>query len=98
MSYLLVVIDGNIREAVVVEEAHLLVEKAVDDVGPGVLPLDEADQLAVQGGTQVHGPVVAVQSHLEEQWQPVRPVERIKNTSWVKYGPPVGRGNQWRHI
>lgn len=65
--YLLVVIDGDIREAVVVEEAHLLVEKAVDDMRPGVLPLDEADQLAVQGGTQVHRPVVTVQSHLEKQ-------------------------------
>lgn len=43
MLYLLVVTDWNIREAVVVEEAHLLIEKAVDDMGPGVLPLDEAD-------------------------------------------------------
>lgn len=52
-----------------VEEAHLLVEQAVDDVRPGVLPLDQADQLAVQRGTQVHRPVVTVQSHLERQWQ-----------------------------
>lgn len=64
-SYLLVVVDGRIREAEVVEEAHLLVEQAVDHVRPGVLPFDQAHQLAVQRGTQVHRPVVTVQSHLE---------------------------------
>lgn len=35
--------DGCIREAVVMEEAHLLVEQAVDDMSPCVLPLNEAD-------------------------------------------------------
>lgn len=80
--------DGRIREAVVVEEAHLLVEQAVDDVRPGVLPLDQADQLAVQRGTQVHGPVVTVQGHLERQWQPVRPVEEASRTVRQR---PAGR-------
>ena len=56
--------DGCIREAVVMEEAHLLAEQAVDDVSPRILPLNKADQLAVQRGTQIHGPVIAVQIHL----------------------------------
>lgn len=64
-----------------VEEAHLLVEQAVDDVRPGVLPLDQADQLAVQRGTQVHRPVVTVQSHLERQRQPVRPAGKHRERS-----------------
>lgn len=58
-------VDGRVREAVVMEEPHLLVEQAVDDVSPRILPLDEADQLTVQRGAQVHGPVVAVQRHLK---------------------------------
>lgn len=56
--------DGCIREAVVMEETHLLVEQAVDDMSPRVLPLHQTHQLAVQRGAQVHGPVIAVQRHL----------------------------------
>lgn len=78
-----------------VEEAHLLVEQAVDDVRPGVLPLDQADQLAVQRGTQVHGPVVTVQGHLERQWQPVRPVEEASRT--VRQWPAEARGGLAGH-
>lgn len=59
-------VDGCIREAVVMKQAHLLVEQAVDDVSSGVLPLNKADKLAVQRRAQVHGPVVAVQSHLKK--------------------------------
>ncbi len=58
--------DGGIREAVVMEEAHLLVEQAVDDMSSGVLPLNQADQLTIQRGAQVHRPVIAVQSHLQQ--------------------------------
>lgn len=58
--------DGCIREAVVMEEAHLLVEQAVDNMGSRVLPLDKADQLTIQRGTQVHRPVIAVQNHLKK--------------------------------
>lgn len=57
--------DGGIRETEVVKQAHLLVEQAVDNMSPRILPLYKADQLTVQGGTQVHRPVIAVQSHLE---------------------------------
>lgn len=56
--------DGCVGEAVMMEEAHLLVEQAVDYMGSGILPLNQADQLTIQGGAQVHGPVVAVQGHL----------------------------------
>lgn len=52
--------DGCIREAVVMEEAHFLVEQAVHNMSPCVLPLDKADQLTVQRGTQVHRPVIAI--------------------------------------
>ncbi len=48
------------------EEAHLLVEQAVDDMSSGVLPLNKADQLTIQRGAQVHRPVIAVQSHLQQ--------------------------------
>lgn len=58
--------DRCIREAVVMEEAHLLVEQAVDNMGPRILPLNEADQLTIQRGAQVHRPVIAVQSHLKQ--------------------------------
>lgn len=58
--------DGCVGEAVVMEEAHLLVEQTVDDVSPGILPLDKADQFAIQRGAQVHRPVIAVQGHLEK--------------------------------
>lgn len=52
--------DGCIGEAVVMEEAHFLVEQAVDNMSPRILPLDKADQLAVQRGTKVHRPVIAI--------------------------------------
>lgn len=43
-----------VREAAVVEETHLLVEETVDNVGPGVLPLDQPHQPTVQRGSKVH--------------------------------------------
>lgn len=58
--------DGCIGEAVVVEEAHLLVEQAVNDMSPRILPLHEADQFTIQRGAQVHRPVIAVQRHLKQ--------------------------------
>lgn len=93
-SYLLVIVDGSVGEAVVVEETHLLVEEAVHDVRPGVLPLDKADQLAVQGGAQVHGPVVTVQSHLEKWQQPVRAVQRIEIWSDAGRSCSFGQSSQ----
>lgn len=60
--------DGSIRKAVVMEETHLLIEQAVDDVSPRILPLHQTHQLAIQRGAQIHRPVVAVQRHLKNQW------------------------------
>lgn len=59
--------DGGVREAVVVKKAHLLVEQAVNHMSSGVLPPHQADQVPVQCCAQVHGPVIAVQSHLHKQ-------------------------------
>lgn len=59
-------VSGRVREAVVVEEPHLLVEQAVDNVSPRILPLDQADQLPIQRGAQVHRPVVAIQGDLQQ--------------------------------
>lgn len=50
-----------------VEEAHLLVEETVDNVGSGILPLDQPDQSPVQRHTKVHRPVIGVQGHLERE-------------------------------
>ena len=58
--------NGCIREAVVMEQAHLLVEQAVDNMSPCVLPFNKADQLTIQREAQVHRPVIAVQSHLKK--------------------------------
>jgi len=67
VSYLFGVhfVNGCIREAVVMEEAHLLVEQAVDNMSPCILPLNKAHQLTIQRGTQVHRPVIAVKDHLK---------------------------------
>lgn len=60
--------DGSVGKAVVMEETHLLIEQAVDNMSPRILPLHQTHQLAVQRGAQIHGPVVAVQRHLDNQW------------------------------
>lgn len=65
--YLLVLhfMDRCIREAVVMKEAHLLVEQAVDNMSSRILPFHKADKLTIQGGTQIHRPVIAVQCDLK---------------------------------
>ena len=59
-----VLVAGSVGEAVVVEQAHLLVEQAVHHVGSGVLPLEELPQPPVQIRAQVHMPVIAVEGDL----------------------------------
>lgn len=70
VPYLLAVLmPWRVHEAVVVEESHLLADQAVHDVGPGILPLQQACQGAVQVGPQVWGPVVSVERQLEREEQ-----------------------------
>lgn len=64
--------DGGVRKAVVMKEAHLLVQQTVNHVSSGVLPLHKADQVPIQSCAQVHGPVITVQSHLHKQRSRVR--------------------------
>lgn len=66
VPYLLAVLmPGCVHEAMVVEQSQLLADQAVHDVGPGILPLQQACQGAVQVGSQVWGPVVSVEGQLE---------------------------------
>lgn len=68
VPYLLAVLMPRcVHEAVVVEESQLLADQAVHDVGPGILPLQQACQGAVQVGPQVWGPIVRVQRQLERE-------------------------------
>ena len=57
----------RVHEAVVVEESQLLAQQAVNNVGPGILPLQQAGKRAVQVGPQVWGPVVGVERQLERE-------------------------------
>lgn len=59
--------DGGVREAVVMKEAHLLVQQTVNHMSSGVLPLHKADQVPIESCAQVHGPVISVESHLHKQ-------------------------------
>lgn len=68
VPYLLAVLmPWCVHEAVVVEESQLLADQAVHDVRPGILPLQQASQGAVQVGPQVWGPVVSVERQLERE-------------------------------
>lgn len=58
--------NGCIREAEMMEEAHLLIEQTVSNMSPRVLPLNKADEAPIQRGAQIHRPVIAVQSYLEK--------------------------------
>ena len=66
-------------EAVVVEEAHFLVEQAVDHMSPGVLPLHQTHQATVQGPAQIHRPVIRIQGHLENEGGREREREKQSN-------------------
>lgn len=59
----------EVQLAVVVEEPKLLAEEAEDEVGPGVLPLHQADQCSAQCRPQVWSPVVGQQLELEVKAQ-----------------------------
>lgn len=68
VPYLLAVLmPGCVHEAVVVEQSQLLADQAVHNVGPGILPLQQACQGAIQVGSQVWGPVVSVEGQLERE-------------------------------
>lgn len=81
-------VDGGVRKAVVMKEAHLLVEQTVNHMSSGVLPLHKADQVPIQSGAQVHGPVVAVQSHLDTQRFRVRTRAQQR---WLLFTMPSSR-------
>lgn len=76
-------VDGCVREAVVMEEAHLLAEQAVDDMSPRIVPLNKTHQLAVQRGAQIHGPVIAVQIHLQDGTERASNWYQIKKVQWA---------------
>lgn len=68
VPYLLAVLmPWCVHEAVVVEESQLLAEQAVHNVGPSILPLQQASKGAVQVGAQVWGPVISVERQLERE-------------------------------
>lgn len=68
VPYLLAVLmPWCVHEAVVVEKSQLLADQAVHNVGPGVLPLQQASQRAVQVGPQVWRPVIGVECQLERE-------------------------------
>lgn len=81
--------DGSVREAVVMKEAHLLVQQTVNHMSSGVLPLHKADQVSAESCAQVHGPIIAVQSHLHEQGVRVRVRVKVQAAA-----PQMGRGQR----
>lgn len=73
-GYLLAVLMPRcVHVAVVMEKPKLLAKQAVHNMGPGILPLQQASEGAAQSTTQVHRPIVSVKNHLEGKGEQVKP-------------------------